>query len=169
MLQVSRVLLRGADAAARARSRIRRERHRCVRRLVQESGRQLQPAASGISTGTRSRNSIFRSARTIESRPGGPDQGQPTHFLTGRQWGMFAVKVPADFGTNKLTWTLVANGQTLDHPGESESGLRDLPMAKRLWETRRPYCGLRKTDRLDPRARRDERGANRKSRELLSP
>ena len=25
--------------------------------------------------------------------PGGPDRGQPTHFLTGRQWGMFAVKV----------------------------------------------------------------------------
>src|SRR4030095_8205044 len=42
---------------------------------------------------------------------GGPDQGQPTHFLTGRQWGMFAVRVPADFGKNKLIWTLVANGQ----------------------------------------------------------
>src|SRR5262245_57762822 len=28
--------------------------------------------------------------------PGGPDQGQPTHFLTGRQWGLFTVKVPAD-------------------------------------------------------------------------
>src|SRR5258708_13974621 len=23
--------------------------------------------------------------------PGGPDQGQPTHFRTGRQWGMFTV------------------------------------------------------------------------------
>jgi hypothetical protein len=44
--------------------------------------------------------------------PGGPDQGQPTHFLTGRQWGMFTVKVPANFGTNKLTWTIAANGQT---------------------------------------------------------
>ena len=31
--------------------------------------------------------------------PGGPDQGQPTHFLTGRQYGMFAVVVPKDFGT----------------------------------------------------------------------
>src|SRR5580700_4124142 len=30
--------------------------------------------------------------------PGGPDRGQPTHFLTGRQWGMFAVKVPSNFG-----------------------------------------------------------------------
>jgi hypothetical protein len=44
--------------------------------------------------------------------PGGPDQGQPTHFLTGRQWGVFTIKVPKDFGTKKLTWTLVANGQT---------------------------------------------------------
>ena len=44
--------------------------------------------------------------------PGGPDQGQPTHFLTGRQWGVFTVSVPRDFGTKKLTWTLVANGQT---------------------------------------------------------
>jgi len=44
--------------------------------------------------------------------PGGPDQGQPTHFLTGRQYGVFAVRVPKDFGTKQLTWTLVVNGQT---------------------------------------------------------
>ena len=44
--------------------------------------------------------------------PGGPDQGQPTHFLTGRQWGVFTVTVPKDFGTRKLTWTLVTSGQT---------------------------------------------------------
>ena len=43
--------------------------------------------------------------------PGGPDQGQPTHFLTGRQYGMFAVVVPKDFGTKRLTWTINANGQ----------------------------------------------------------
>ena len=44
--------------------------------------------------------------------PGGPDQGQPTHFLPLRQWGVFSIKVPRDFGNKKLTWTLVANGQT---------------------------------------------------------
>ena len=44
--------------------------------------------------------------------PGGPDQGQPTRFLTGRQFGVFAIKVPKDFGAKQLTWTLVANGQT---------------------------------------------------------
>ena len=42
--------------------------------------------------------------------PGGPDYGQPTYFLTGRQHGMFAIKVPKDFGTKRLTWTIVANG-----------------------------------------------------------
>ena len=44
--------------------------------------------------------------------PGGPDQGQPTHFLTGRQYGVFSINVPKDFGKKKLTWTLVVNGQT---------------------------------------------------------
>jgi hypothetical protein len=48
--------------------------------------------------------------------PGGPDQGQPTHFLPGRQWGMFTISVPSDFGNKKLTWTLVANGQTAEIP-----------------------------------------------------
>jgi hypothetical protein len=42
--------------------------------------------------------------------PGGPDQGQPTHFLTSRQWGVFTITVPKDFGDKKLTWTIVANG-----------------------------------------------------------
>ena len=44
--------------------------------------------------------------------PGGPDRGQPTFFLPGRQWGFFTVTVPPDFGTQKLTWTITANGQT---------------------------------------------------------
>jgi hypothetical protein len=44
--------------------------------------------------------------------PGGPDFGQPTHFLSGRQWGMFAITVPKDFGTKRLTWTLTVNGNT---------------------------------------------------------
>jgi hypothetical protein len=43
--------------------------------------------------------------------PGGPDYGQPTYFYSGRQHGIFAIKVPKDFGTQKLTWTLTANGQ----------------------------------------------------------
>ncbi len=44
--------------------------------------------------------------------PGGPDQGQPTHFLPGRMWGIFTIVVPKDFGDKQLSWTLVANGKT---------------------------------------------------------
>ena len=43
--------------------------------------------------------------------PGGPDRGQPTYFLTSRQWGVFAVTVPKGFN-DRLTWTLTANGKT---------------------------------------------------------
>ena len=49
--------------------------------------------------------------------PGGPDMGQPTHFLTGRQWGMFMVPVPRDFKpTDSYIWTMTANGQTTSIP-----------------------------------------------------
>jgi hypothetical protein len=48
--------------------------------------------------------------------PGGPDQGQPTHFLARRQWGVFRIVVPKDFGNKKLTWTIVANNQTTSIP-----------------------------------------------------
>ena len=48
--------------------------------------------------------------------PGGPDMGQPTTFLPKRQYGMFAITVPKDFGTKRLTWTLTANGQTVSIP-----------------------------------------------------
>ena len=49
--------------------------------------------------------------------PGGPDMGQPTHFLTGRQHGMFIVTVPKEFSAKQqLTWTLVANGQSNSIP-----------------------------------------------------
>src|SRR5438067_11203600 len=51
-------------------------------------------------------------------QPGGPDQGQPTHFVTGRQWGVFTVTVPKDFGAQKKgTWTIIANGSTTHLPG----------------------------------------------------
>jgi hypothetical protein len=48
--------------------------------------------------------------------PGGPDQGQPTHFEVGRGWGTIAIKVPKDFGDKKLTWTITANGKTVSIP-----------------------------------------------------
>ena len=48
----------------------------------------------------------------IDGIEGGPDKGQPTHFLPGRQWGLFSIALPKDFGNKKATWTIVANGFT---------------------------------------------------------
>jgi hypothetical protein len=49
--------------------------------------------------------------------PGPADLGQPTHFLPRRQTGVFAAVVPADFGDQRLTWTLTAHGETIAIPG----------------------------------------------------
>ena len=49
--------------------------------------------------------------------PGGPDRGQPTHFIPGRQWGTFTITVPKDFAPDqKITWTITANGKTASVP-----------------------------------------------------
>jgi hypothetical protein len=61
--------------------------------------------------------------------PGGPDQGQPAHFVPRRQWGVFTVTVPKDFGeTNKVVWTITANGQTLSVPGHLGASWSITPM-----------------------------------------
>jgi hypothetical protein len=44
--------------------------------------------------------------------PGGPDFGQPTRFEPSQHHGVFAIRVPKDFGSKKLTWTITANGHT---------------------------------------------------------
>lgn len=44
--------------------------------------------------------------------PGGPDQGQPTHFLPRRNRWLFRIPVPADFGDKEIVWTLTSpNGE----------------------------------------------------------
>ena len=48
--------------------------------------------------------------------PGEANQGQPTHFEPRRHWGVFAVKVPADF-SKEVVWTLKVRGQTFAIPG----------------------------------------------------
>lgn len=44
--------------------------------------------------------------------PGGPDRGQPTYFTARRQFRIFRVRVPKDWGDKALTWTITANGRT---------------------------------------------------------
>jgi hypothetical protein len=49
--------------------------------------------------------------------PGGPDMGQPTHFVKGRQVGVFSITVPKAFPKDqRLVWTIVVNGQTMQIP-----------------------------------------------------
>lgn len=49
--------------------------------------------------------------------PGDSNQGQPTHFEPKRNWGVFAVRVPKDFGDRKVVWTLRVRGETFAIPG----------------------------------------------------
>ncbi|MCI0434356.1 MAG: hypothetical protein L0271_12070 [Gemmatimonadetes bacterium] len=49
--------------------------------------------------------------------PGAQNQGQPTHFAARRHWGVFAIRVPADFGDRKIVWTLSIRGETHTIPG----------------------------------------------------
>ncbi|MGD8329844.1 MAG: hypothetical protein PVJ49_10445 [Acidobacteriota bacterium] len=45
------------------------------------------------------------------------DGVQPTHFPPRRHWGVFGVRVPADFGDGRVVWTLEIRGQTFSVPG----------------------------------------------------
>ncbi len=42
--------------------------------------------------------------------PGGPDLGQPTHFFPRRSQFVFKVRVPADFSSKEIVWSLTSNG-----------------------------------------------------------
>jgi hypothetical protein len=60
--------------------------------------------------------------------PGPIDQGQPTYFETGRQWGIFVVKVPKDFGKKTLTWTITVNGESQAIPFTLNNGYTIAPL-----------------------------------------
>lgn len=49
--------------------------------------------------------------------PGASDRGQPSTFQPNRHWGVFAVRVPADFGKQELTWTVKFRGAAYAIPG----------------------------------------------------
>jgi hypothetical protein len=69
---------------------------------------------------------LNRNAQEVVEVPVGPDnfiapgpqnQGQPTEFQPRRHWGVFAVRVPADFGKGEVVWTLRIRGVTYAIPG----------------------------------------------------
>ncbi|MDB4875343.1 MAG: hypothetical protein JWM41_1789 [Gemmatimonadetes bacterium] len=72
--------------------------------------------------------------------PGASNQGQPTSFYPRRHWGVFAVRVPADFGDKKVVWTIKSGDRTYAIPGslreewqidalEGEAGSNNTPPA----------------------------------------
>ena len=68
--------------------------------------------------------------------PGDPDQGQPTYFEVGRQWGVFVIRVPKDFGNKIIRWSVTANGETQSipltlNPGYPITPFKELGMGNR--------------------------------------
>jgi hypothetical protein len=49
---------------------------------------------------------------SVSPEPLGPDAGQPTHFYPRMNRWQFTVRVPADFGTKEIVWTLTSHGET---------------------------------------------------------
>jgi len=99
--------------------------------VARSSGQTVTPAFEGwyrnpdgtfsISFGYHNRNADevvsvpIGAANRVE--PGPPNQGQPTEFQPGRHWGVYAVKVPADFGEQEVIWTVAVRGATYAIPG----------------------------------------------------
>jgi len=55
-------------------------------------------------------------------KPGAANRGQPTRFEPRRHWGVFAVTVPANFGEQKVVWTLNFRGKLTAIPGSLKKG-----------------------------------------------
>ncbi len=102
--------------------------------IPHDSGQSVTPAFEGWfknSDGTYSlvfgyMNRNFKEAPDVsigpnnKFSPGPEDRGQPTYFLPRRNWGVFAVAVPAEVFADKsykLTWTLTIHGQAVSIPG----------------------------------------------------
>lgn len=77
--------------------------------------------------------------------PGGPDQGQPTHFEVGRGWGVLTIKVPKDFGDKKITWTITANGKTVSVPFGVVKGYQIEPFLDAAMGNRPPVIKFSET------------------------
>lgn len=78
--------------------------------------------------------------------PGDRNQGQPTTFYPDRHWGVFGVRVPADFAKKEAVWTLSFRGASYEIPGmlhpnwqidalEGEAGSGNTPPVLRWSET----------------------------------
>jgi hypothetical protein len=81
--------------------------------------------------------------------PGGPDRGQPTHFMNGRMWGNFTIRVRSDFGSAKLTWTIVTNGKTSVIPASLKPDWQLSPFIDAISNTP-PFLSFQSFDQNGP-------------------
>ena len=112
---------RVACRSSRSRNRVRASPARSRAGIRTPTARTRCSSATSIGTQKQTLDIPVGPNNRIE--PGGPDLGQPTHFQPRRQWGVFTIVVPNDFGKNRLTWTIVANGQTTTMPIASRSAV----------------------------------------------
>ena len=66
-----------------------------------QPGRQPQLSRRLLQSQFPSRSSTFPIGPNNRIEPAAPDMGQPTHFLPGRQWGMFTVPAPKEFKADR--------------------------------------------------------------------
>ncbi|MCH2506483.1 MAG: hypothetical protein MK125_13155, partial [Dehalococcoidia bacterium] len=87
------------------------------------------------------------------------DGSQPTYFKEihrriRRPWNNFMIRVPADFGDQRVVWTLENHGETYSTPGHiSESSyMIETPMAPARYQqgTASGYAPLLRFDPTDP-------------------
>ena len=74
-------------------------------------------------------------------QPGGPDQGQPTHFLPRRNRFMFRIHAPKDFGDKEMIWTLAWRGKTSKAYGTISLRHRSFPSRLSAANTAEPNYG----------------------------
>ena len=122
----------GAATHAGAAQGVRRQRHRRVRRLVRQPGRQpqlsrrlLQPQ---LAAGARHPDRSEQPDRARRSRHGAADAFSARPAVRACS----SCPVPKEFKpTDSYTWTIVANGQTHEHSAAAEPRLRDEPVHAR--------------------------------------
>lgn len=79
--------------------------------------------------------------------PGGPDQGQPAYFYSRLRRFVFRVKVPKDFGSKDLVWTLTLHGRT----DKAYATLApDLEIDKKIIVENTVLVGIEQVDRNQP-------------------
>jgi hypothetical protein len=141
--------------------------------MIRDSGRPIVPVYEGYfenpdGTYTISFGYISMNLEETMHIPLGPDNfiepaqfdgGQPTFFKEihrsiRRPWNSFMITVPADFGDQRIVWTLKNHGKTYSTPGhiDESSYMIETPLApaRYLQGTASGYAPMLRFDPADP-------------------